>query len=154
VTFTPRGEAQNSVCLVDPSGAVRRCRAKRDLVPVGERRFLGLLAGDGFRPGDATPYFRAPGRSLVPLVCLEGTHPWTARRGVEAGGALAVVVASDRPIAGNRVAQTQALASTVVMSAALRVPMLRATREGRSVLALPDGRYRLGPARRTAAVSW
>lgn len=101
ITFTPRGDAQNSACLVDPSGALVRCRAKRDLVPVGERRFLRLRAGDGFLAGEATPFFRANGRPLVPLVCLEATHLWTMRRGVEAGGAMVVVLASDRPIAAS-----------------------------------------------------
>lgn len=154
VTYTPHGEAQNSACLVDPEGWITWCRAKRVLVAVGERPVLGVQAGDGFAPGRITPRVNIAGRWVVPLICAEGADEALAREGATGGGDIIVVLASDAPLARSRVAARQALAASVVTAAARGVPVVRASLAGRSVIVMPDGRFKESATNRGEVLTW
>jgi apolipoprotein N-acyltransferase len=138
----PEGGVMNAAAFVDAHGLMRATRGKSVLVPVGERRFLGIpaLGGIGYTPGIAVPILATGHRRVIPLICYEVFDRDVSARGADAGGTLLAVLSSDRPLGGSEIALDQAIGALVLRAVELHLPAVRASVGGSAALVLPDGR--------------
>ena len=137
ITSLPGLGRQNQLVQLAADGAVEDSRAKRVLLPVAERRFLGLGIA-GFRPGRLPSKLTAAGRAVLPSICgelLDRAHLWAGYPGPDA---LLVVPARDRVMPGV-VPRRQLLAIQRLRSAELGIPSVRASLYGWSNLIDADG---------------
>ncbi|HEX8700895.1 MAG TPA: nitrilase-related carbon-nitrogen hydrolase [Myxococcaceae bacterium] len=138
---TPEGNL-NAAAAVDPEGVVHATRGKSVLVPVGERPFWGMpvLNGEGLSPGRQRPLLSVASTRVVPLICYEAFSRTMVMSGKQSGGKVLAVLASDRPLAGSRIAIEQSLGVVLLRSVEFQLPAVRASLGGISALMSPDGR--------------
>ncbi|HHH30707.1 MAG TPA: hypothetical protein ENK57_20520 [Polyangiaceae bacterium] len=115
----------NQVVVVRDDGLVLASRAKKLLLPVAERRFLGL-GHDRYPPGSYPALLEAAGRAIIPLICGEILSRALVAEGIRAGGELLVVIAGDQMMTNDR-ARRQLLAVQVLRSVEFGVPSIRAS---------------------------
>ena len=123
---------------------------KRRLTPFSEylpfeQEFPALRAwlprASRYVPGSSDALFALPsGTRIIPLICYEALFPALARRGVRAGGELIVNPVNDAWLGPGRGAYVH-LALAAFRSVELRVPMVRATNSGLSVVIDATGRF-------------
>lgn len=127
----------NQLVHVGPDGAVRSSRAKRLLLPLGERRILGL----GFQssqPGVGPVVMSVGGRSVIALICGESFSRALVAEGVAAGGELLVVSARDHILPSPQ-AFRQIFAAQVLRSVEAGLPSVRASLSGRAAFVASTG---------------
>ncbi|MBI4003732.1 MAG: apolipoprotein N-acyltransferase [Candidatus Omnitrophica bacterium] len=153
---------RNSAMLVDPEGTLQQRYDKLHLVPFGEfvpgdrylpwlRRLLPPI-GD-FSPGDKYTVFRlrsgfgvqGSGLGFSVLICFEDIFPELARRFVQRGAQLLLVITNDAWFGPTAAAYQHAQASTF-RAIELRVPVARAANTGWSGCIDASGR-RIGSVR-------
>ncbi len=132
------GGRQNSVVVADANGRVVASRAKKLLLPAGERRFMGL-GRDRFQAGHQPALLNAAGRAIIPLICGEFLSRALVAEGVQAGGELMVVVARDHIMVNDR-AKRQVLAVQLLRSVEYGIPSVRASYGGWASFISSDGR--------------
>ncbi len=138
VTRSPNGALRNQFVAVDPTGAVIASRAKRHLMPVAERSWLGLVGHDRFRTGRQPPFMPIAGRPAVPLICGELLSRELTAEGVARGGRVMLVGARDAMMATDR-ALRHLLAVQVMRSVEYGVPSVRASQGGWASFVASDG---------------
>jgi len=132
----------NAAAALEPEGTVLATRGKSILVPVGERAFWGMpvLNGEGLSPGRERPLLSVASTRVIPVICYEIFSRTLVMHGKESGGAVLAVLASDRPLAGSRIAMEQSLGVVLLRAAEFQIPAVRASLGGISALVSPDGR--------------
>lgn len=148
---------QNSVLAVSPDGTVRAARAKRQLFPVFERPFLGLVRGEPmYTPGRRAPLLEVGGRRVIPLVCGELLTRELVAEGVAAGGELLTISADDWYQGGSELAWRQVLAHVRLRAVEYGVPVAYASLRGRAAIVAPDGEVLAQSARGapSGVLSW
>ncbi|NVI98560.1 hypothetical protein HV824_10555 [Myxococcus sp. AM009] len=141
LTLRTEGQYLIAAGAFDAQGRLLASRGKAVLVPVGERVFLGLRgSGEPLTPGKAPPLLSVAGRRLIPLICYEAFSRLTSLKGQAAGGDLIAVLASDRPLVGNRFAWEQAVGAVILRAVEQHAPAVRASLAGPAVIVSSDGR--------------
>ncbi len=138
----------NTMELVNTEGRSLIYR-KQHLLPFGEyvpgeqsMPFLRTLFPSALHyvPGDRSRLFEfMPGISLIPMICYEAVFPELTRSAVEMGGNLLVNTVNDGWFLGSNGPQIH-LALSLFRSVEFRVPMVRATNSGISVMIDAGGR--------------
>nr|WP_242543958.1 hypothetical protein [Corallococcus sp. NCSPR001] len=130
---------RNAAVFVDPRGQVRAMRAKRLLVPGGERSVLGVGPGSSLVPGDAPATLGPDARQGIALICYEVFSRSLVLEGKRAGGRFIAVLASDRALRDSPVAMRQILGALVLRSAESGLPAVRASLWGSAALISSQG---------------
>jgi apolipoprotein N-acyltransferase len=138
VTTLSEAGPQNSLVYVTPRGDIEEVRAKRVLFPVFEEPFLGA-GREGFARGKVTPRFEAVGRSVVPLICGEILTRELVAEGVDAGGHVVVVSASDAFQTRKAQASWNVLSQVRLRAIEMGVPVVYASTEGQAAIVDADG---------------
>ncbi|MCB9546669.1 MAG: hypothetical protein H6706_12555 [Myxococcales bacterium] len=138
LTRLPRGVLHNQAVAVEADGRVSASRAKRLLMPIIERRYLGL-GRDVYQTGHAPTRLDVGGRALVALICGELLARPLVQEGVAQGGQVLVVLARDQMMVNDR-ALRHLLAVQVLRSVEYGVPSVRASLGGRAAFVGADGR--------------
>ncbi|MGB1276268.1 MAG: nitrilase-related carbon-nitrogen hydrolase, partial [Nannocystaceae bacterium] len=136
-THVPGRTPQNQVVLVAADGRVRSSRAKRLLLPVAERRFLGV-GKDNYHIGEATTVLKHAQRAFVAMICGEYLDRSLIAEGVRAGGEILAIVARDRWT--DERADRQLLAIQVLRSVEFGLPSVRSSLMGQATFVAADGR--------------
>lgn len=133
-----RRAAQNSALVIGPDATIQRLRAKRDLMLVFERSFLGV-GENQFEVGQEVPLLPVAGRPVIPLICGELLSRELVSEGRAAGGQLLAVMAGDTYQAHHEVAADQVLRHVRLRAIEYRVPAVYSSRDGRSAIVADDG---------------
>lgn len=133
-----RHETQNSALVIDGDGTIVDLRAKRALMPVFERPFMGL-GRRWLAAGREAPVLSAGGRKVIPLICGEVLTRSLTAEGSAAGGELIAVMASDTYQAGIARTSWQVLAHLQLRAIEYHLPAVYASRRGRAAIIAPDG---------------
>lgn len=138
----------NTMELVDTEGRSLIYR-KQHLLPFGEyipgeqsMPFLRSLFPSALRyvPGNMSTLFEfMPGISLMPMICYEAVFPELTRSAVQMGGNLLVNTVNDGWFQGSNGPKIH-LALALFRSVEFRVPLVRATNSGISVMIDAGGR--------------
>lgn len=131
-------DAQNQIVAVGDDGVVLASRAKKLLLPLAERSFLGF-GRDRYRLGKNPAFLEIAGRSVIPLICGEFLSRSLVAEGRRAGGELLVVIAGDQMMVNDR-ARRQLLATQVIRSVEFGVPSVHASYGGWAYFISSDGR--------------
>lgn len=128
----------NVAWTVDARGTAMGVHVKTLLVPGGERPVFGVTAGTPFVQGTKWDVLTVGGHRVVPLICLEALdRGWMLHARQEAD--VIAVLASDRPLEGSHVAQTQAENIAKLRSVESGLPLVRASLGGVAGTFLQDG---------------
>jgi len=151
-THLPGRAPQNQVVLVGVDGRVQSSRAKKLLLPVAERRFLGFGA-DNYRTGRATTVLKHAQRAIVAMICGEYLDRRLVAEGAREGGEVMAIVARDRWTDAR--ADRQLLAIQVLRSVEFGLPSVRASLQGQATFVAADGRVlpRSSP-QRNGVLTW
>ncbi len=136
-TTWPQADSLNQIVAVGDDGLVLASRAKKLLLPIAERQFLGL-GHNRYPPGTYPARLEVAGRSIIPLICGEFLSRALVQEGLLAGGELLVVIAGDQMMSNDR-ARRQLLAVQVLRSVEFGVPSVRASFRGWAYFISSDG---------------
>lgn len=135
-TFPFRG-THNQVVALDRDGRVLGSRAKRMLLPVAERQFLGF-GKDHMVPGHGSTVLNVAGRRAIALICGEALSRSLVAEGKAEGGELLLILARDQMLVNDE-AKTALLASQVMRSVEFGLPSVRASYGGWANFVAADG---------------
>ena len=135
-TFPFRGN-HNQVVAIGPDGRVATSRAKRLLLPVAERTYLGV-GRDRLVPGTGSTVLEVAGRKAVSLICGEALSRALVAEGKADGGQLLLVLARDQMLVNDQ-AKNALLASQVMRSVEFGIPSVRASYGGWANFVAADG---------------
>lgn len=137
-----KGRLQNSAVIVEANGNVRWLRSKRKPFPIGERRFLGMLATpleEELVPGNLRPVARIAGRDVGVLICNEMLDRASVAAATPDGVELLLILAGDSIIGKSPEGLDLMVAATVLTAAERSVAIARASWRGVAVVVGPDG---------------
>lgn len=137
VTQSPIAGTQNQLVAVDANGTVVGSRAKRHLMPGGERSFLGL-GTDTYTPGRLSTAMETAGRRHVGVICGELMDRDLVAEGVRDGGLVLLIAARAHVMVTPR-ARRHLLAMQVMRSVEFGVPSVRSSLGGASWFVGSDG---------------
>lgn len=136
------GRLQNTSVIVEPNGDVRWLRAKHKLFPIGERRFLGMMAtpfDEELAPGDYSPVAHIAGRTVGILICNEMLDRNSVTEATPDDVELLLMLAGDSMIGKSAEGQDLMVAVAALTAAERGVAIARASWRGVAVLIGPDG---------------